>query len=180
MWTPDEDKDLQIRLLIAAHFGVGGHRGLETTRRNVSSYAFWSLQKAYAARAWRRRPGSVARRAALRLQRRRRVRPLAGRGRRELARAGLVSGVEECWGGCVCVCGLLAVRWASCFAPARARRYVRAGLVRSARGSGLTGNGRAFGQLVEVCKRVLLWCGHRLCAHTTTKLVRNIITNEFC
>lgn len=45
-WIPVEDNELNIRILVAAHTGRGGHCGLKTTRRIVS-FHFEKIRKMY-------------------------------------------------------------------------------------------------------------------------------------
>lgn len=42
IWIPDSDRCMQLRLLIAAHTGIGGHRGASTTLRGMSEFVQWS------------------------------------------------------------------------------------------------------------------------------------------
>ena len=42
IWVPDSDKMMQLRLLLAAHTGPGGHRGASTTLRGMETYVRWS------------------------------------------------------------------------------------------------------------------------------------------
>ena len=41
IWIPDKNVDLQLRILVIAHTAGGGHRGIETTLRNVKKYFQW-------------------------------------------------------------------------------------------------------------------------------------------
>lgn len=45
VWIPDGDKMLQLRLLIAAHTGPGGHRGASTTERAMRDFVFWKTMR---------------------------------------------------------------------------------------------------------------------------------------
>jgi RNase H-like domain found in reverse transcriptase len=42
VWIPDGDKTLQLRLLIAAHTGPGGHRGITTTEQAMNGFVQWT------------------------------------------------------------------------------------------------------------------------------------------
>ena len=42
IWIPDKNVDLQLRILVIAHTAGGGHRGIETTLRNVKKYFQWT------------------------------------------------------------------------------------------------------------------------------------------
>jgi Integrase zinc binding domain len=42
VWIPDGDKTLQQRLLIAAHTGPGGHRGITTTEQAMNGFVQWT------------------------------------------------------------------------------------------------------------------------------------------
>jgi len=44
-WIPDEADDLQLRLLVVAHCGVGGHRGAESTESTLREEFTWSTLK---------------------------------------------------------------------------------------------------------------------------------------
>lgn len=44
VWIPKNDKALQVRLLTAAHFGLGRHRGSDSTRRILESKCYWEDQ----------------------------------------------------------------------------------------------------------------------------------------
>lgn len=39
---PDEDKQLQLRIMIVAHFGLSGHRGTKTTTEKIENYCTWT------------------------------------------------------------------------------------------------------------------------------------------
>jgi hypothetical protein len=41
VWIPDEDKLMQLRLLIAAHAGPGGHRGICSTTVAMKNFVCW-------------------------------------------------------------------------------------------------------------------------------------------
>ena len=41
IWIPDDDDDLQLRICIIGHTGPAGHRGIDTTRTNISSIFTW-------------------------------------------------------------------------------------------------------------------------------------------
>ena len=42
LWVPDSDKSMQLRLLVAAHTGPGGHRGASTTVRGMRDFVMWT------------------------------------------------------------------------------------------------------------------------------------------
>ena len=41
IWIPEEAANLQLRLCVVAHFGVGGHRGIKPTHDALSSRFYW-------------------------------------------------------------------------------------------------------------------------------------------
>ena len=41
LWIPDSDRSMKLRILIAAHTGVAGHRGQAVTLANVRAKFFW-------------------------------------------------------------------------------------------------------------------------------------------
>lgn len=43
-WIPEEDVQLQTRLLITAHFGLRGHRGISATLRHLQFFCYWRRQ----------------------------------------------------------------------------------------------------------------------------------------
>jgi Integrase zinc binding domain len=45
VWIPDGDKALQLRLLIAAHTGPGGHRGITTTEQAMNGFVQWTSMR---------------------------------------------------------------------------------------------------------------------------------------
>ena len=45
VWIPDSNKVMQLRLLIAAHAGPGGHRGASTTMRAIQSFVNWTTMQ---------------------------------------------------------------------------------------------------------------------------------------
>lgn len=45
VWIPQKDRELKIRLLVAAHTGVGGHRGIRTTTSVMTNHFFWNSIK---------------------------------------------------------------------------------------------------------------------------------------
>ena len=44
IWVPSKDKQLQVSLCVIAHCSLSGHRGLETTTKNLEDY-FWTTMK---------------------------------------------------------------------------------------------------------------------------------------
>ena len=42
LWIPKDDKELQMRIIIAAHTGQGGHRSWRVTLATVQAYCWWS------------------------------------------------------------------------------------------------------------------------------------------
>jgi hypothetical protein len=42
VWIPDEASDLQLRICIVSHTGIGGHRGFRTTLRTIRQFFFWA------------------------------------------------------------------------------------------------------------------------------------------
>jgi hypothetical protein len=45
VWIPDGDKTLQLRLLIAAHTGPGGHRRITTTEQAMNGFVQWKSMR---------------------------------------------------------------------------------------------------------------------------------------
>lgn len=41
-WIPADDEKMKLRLIIAAHTGIGGHRGVKVTEASIKSHFFWS------------------------------------------------------------------------------------------------------------------------------------------
>lgn len=41
-WIPNNDEVLKLRILIAAHVGMGGHRGWQTTKTTVAAHFWWA------------------------------------------------------------------------------------------------------------------------------------------
>lgn len=41
IWIPENDSELQLKLLVIAHCGAGGHRGIDSTKSTVSELYFW-------------------------------------------------------------------------------------------------------------------------------------------
>jgi Integrase zinc binding domain len=41
VWIPKGDRDTQIRLLVAAHMGAGGHRASSATLKEMSDHFAW-------------------------------------------------------------------------------------------------------------------------------------------
>lgn len=42
LWIPDEAEDLQLRIIVSAHCGNAGHRGIITTSHTIRDKCFWS------------------------------------------------------------------------------------------------------------------------------------------
>ena len=42
IWIPDCDAELKLRILIAGHTGMSGHRGIQTTANNVKEHFYWT------------------------------------------------------------------------------------------------------------------------------------------
>lgn len=45
IWIPSDDELLKLRILIAAHTGIGGHRGQRVTRAAVEGHFLWTKMK---------------------------------------------------------------------------------------------------------------------------------------
>lgn len=45
IWIPDEASELQVRLCIVAHFGIGSHHGVDVTTQNVAEIYDWKTLK---------------------------------------------------------------------------------------------------------------------------------------
>ena len=45
IWLPSTAEDLQLRICIIGHCGRGGHRGAETTFRNIQKHFIWNTMK---------------------------------------------------------------------------------------------------------------------------------------
>ena len=45
-YIPDDDEELQLRICVAAHCGLGGHRGLTSTMQIIKSKVSWSTMEA--------------------------------------------------------------------------------------------------------------------------------------
>lgn len=41
VWIPSQDKELQLRILIAGHMGMAGHRGYRTTKATIATQFYW-------------------------------------------------------------------------------------------------------------------------------------------
>ncbi|RHY08459.1 hypothetical protein DYB25_013296, partial [Aphanomyces astaci] len=42
VWIPTSASDLHMRLFVVAHIGVGGHRGINTTKQILVDRSWWS------------------------------------------------------------------------------------------------------------------------------------------
>lgn len=45
IWIPEDDEKIKLRLLIASHHGVSGHRYKTTTMENIEKDIFWKTMK---------------------------------------------------------------------------------------------------------------------------------------
>lgn len=45
LWIPDSNKEMQLRLLIAVHAGLGGHSGAATTLRGMRNFVRWTTME---------------------------------------------------------------------------------------------------------------------------------------
>ena len=41
LWVPEGDKGLKSRILVAGHFGIAGHRGINATEEGIKSVCYW-------------------------------------------------------------------------------------------------------------------------------------------
>ncbi len=46
IYIPEKDDELQLRICVAAHCGLGGHRGLKATTNIVKEKLHWSTMDA--------------------------------------------------------------------------------------------------------------------------------------
>ena len=42
VWIPNQAMNIQLRILIVAHTGIEGHRGIKTTLKNVLQFCYWT------------------------------------------------------------------------------------------------------------------------------------------
>jgi Integrase zinc binding domain len=45
VWIPHDDLNMQVRLLVAAHMGAGGHRASKTTFKTMGDHFTWDVMK---------------------------------------------------------------------------------------------------------------------------------------